>query len=100
MWTYGIQLWGKVFTSNIEILELSQSKALRMIVDTPWYVPNTVIRIDLHIPTDEKIRRCTSQYNGRLRAHPNDLVVNLMMQPENRRLQRHLLNYLPTRFLV
>jgi hypothetical protein len=45
--TYGIQLWGKVSTSNIDILERFQSKALHMIVDALWYVPNTVIRRDL-----------------------------------------------------
>jgi hypothetical protein len=33
MCIYGIQLWGTDFTSNIEILERFQSKALRMIVD-------------------------------------------------------------------
>jgi hypothetical protein len=33
-------------TSNIEILEGFQSKALRMTVDAPRYVPNTVIRRD------------------------------------------------------
>jgi hypothetical protein len=38
IWTYGIQLWGTAFTSNIEILEHFKSKALRMIVDAPWYV--------------------------------------------------------------
>jgi hypothetical protein len=38
---YGIQLWGTASTSNIEILERFQAKALCMIVDTPWYVPNT-----------------------------------------------------------
>jgi hypothetical protein len=31
---------GYGFHSNIEILEHFQSKALRMIVDAPWYVPN------------------------------------------------------------
>jgi hypothetical protein len=30
-------------TSNIEILE-------RVIVDAPWYVPNTVVRKDLQTP--------------------------------------------------
>jgi hypothetical protein len=35
IWTYGIQLWGTASTSNIEILERFQSKALRMIVDAP-----------------------------------------------------------------
>jgi hypothetical protein len=33
IWTYGIQLWGKASTSNMEILERFQSKALHMIVD-------------------------------------------------------------------
>jgi hypothetical protein len=42
IWTYGIQLWGTASTSNIEILNHFESKALRMIVDAPWYVPNTV----------------------------------------------------------
>jgi hypothetical protein len=43
IWTYGIQLWGTASTSNIEILERFQSKALCMIVDATWYVPNTLI---------------------------------------------------------
>jgi hypothetical protein len=43
IWTYRIQLWGMASTSNIDMLERFQSKTLRMIVDTPWYVPNTVI---------------------------------------------------------
>jgi hypothetical protein len=41
-------------TSNKEILERFQSKALRMIVDAPWYVPNTVFRRDLQVPTVEE----------------------------------------------
>jgi hypothetical protein len=44
---YGIKLWGTASASNIEILERFQTKAWRMIVDAPWYVPNTVIRRDL-----------------------------------------------------
>jgi hypothetical protein len=51
IWTYGIQLWGTASTSDIEILERFQSKALRMIVDASWYVPNTLIRRDLQIPS-------------------------------------------------
>jgi hypothetical protein len=68
-------------TCNIEILEHYQPKALRMTVDAPRYVPNTVIRRDLHKPTvKEEIRRYSSQYS----AHPNGLVVNLMEQPDNK----------------
>jgi hypothetical protein len=62
IWTYRIQLWGMAFTSNIEILECFQLKALRMIVDAPWYVLNTVVWRDLQIPTvKEEIRRYSSQ---------------------------------------
>jgi hypothetical protein len=44
------------------ILERFQSKALRMIEDAPWYVPNTVIRRDLQAPTaKDEIRRYSSQ---------------------------------------
>jgi hypothetical protein len=66
-------------TSNIEILERFQSKALRMIVDAPWYVLNTVIRSDLQIPTvKEEIRPYSSQYSARLSTYPNDLILNLI----------------------
>jgi hypothetical protein len=38
-----------------------------MIVDAPWYVPNTAIRRDLQIPTvKEEIRRYISQCSARL----------------------------------
>jgi hypothetical protein len=43
IWTYGIQHWDTASTYDIEILERFQSKALRMIVDAPWYVQNMVI---------------------------------------------------------
>jgi hypothetical protein len=101
IWTYGIQLWGTACTSNIEILERFQSKGLRMIVDAPWYVPNSVIRRDLQTPTvKEEIHRYNSQYSVRLSAYPNDLVVNLMELPDNGRLRRHLPNDLLTGVLV
>jgi hypothetical protein len=49
IWSYGIQLWGTASTSNINILGRFQSKALHMIVDAPWHVPNTLIRRDPYI---------------------------------------------------
>jgi hypothetical protein len=99
--TYRTQLWGTASTSNIENLEHFHSKALRTIVDTPWYVPNTVIRKDLQIRTvKEEILHYSSQYSARLSTHPNNLIVNLNELPDNRRLWRHLPNDLLTRFLV
>jgi hypothetical protein len=98
---YGIELCGTASTSYLESLERFQTNALHMIVDAPWYVPNTVIRRDLQTPSvKEEIGRCSSQYSARLSTHTNDLVVNLMAQPDNKRLRRHLSNDLPTRFLV
>jgi hypothetical protein len=99
--TYRIQLQGTASTSDIHNLERFPSKALSMIVDAPWYVPNTVIQRDLQIPTVKKeIRRYCSQYGAHLSAHPNDLIVNLIELPDNRLLRRHLPNDLPTTFLV
>jgi hypothetical protein len=83
------------------LITMFQSKALRTIVDAPRYVPNTVIRRDLQTSTvKEEIHCYSSQYSACLSAQPNDLVVNLMEQPDNRRLRRHLPNDMPTRFLV
>jgi hypothetical protein len=45
-----------------------------MIVDAPWYVPNTAIRRDLQTPTvKEEIRRYSSQYSARLSAPKSKL---------------------------
>jgi hypothetical protein len=72
-----------------------------MIVDATWYMPNTVIRRDHQILTvKEEIRRYSSQYSARLNVHPNDLIVNLIELPDNRRLRRYLPNDLPTKFIV
>jgi hypothetical protein len=69
IWTYGMKLWGTASTSNIEILEHLQSKTLCMVVEAPWYVPNTVMRRDLQRPTaKEEISRYSSQYSARLSA--------------------------------
>jgi hypothetical protein len=72
---------------------------LRKIVDGPWYVPNTLIRRDLHISTvKDEIRRFSSHYGARLRTHPNHLAANLLGEPVYRRLCRYLPNDLPARF--
>jgi hypothetical protein len=41
----------QVVVSSIEILERFQSKAMRMIMGTPFYMPNTVIQRDLQTKT-------------------------------------------------
>jgi hypothetical protein len=101
IWVYGIQLWGTASTPNIEIFERFQLKVLRMITDAPWYeyVPNTVIRKDLQIPTvKHEISRYSYLYSKCLSVHPNELILNLQEPPETRRLRKNLPIDLPTRF--
>jgi carbonic anhydrase len=87
IWTYGIQLWGAASTSNIDILKRFQSKALRLITDAPWYVPNAIIRRALHVPSvKEEIRRLSAQYYAGLCTHPNLLATQLSRPSAFRRL--------------
>jgi hypothetical protein len=99
IWTYGIQLWGTRSNSNIENLERFQSKVLILIVDVPWYVPNSVIRNDLQVPTvKEEISRFSSHYNVRIIVHPNELIASLTEPPIQRRLRRYWPHDLLLRF--
>jgi hypothetical protein len=99
IWTFDIQLWGTTSNSGIEILECFQSKLLRLIVNAPWYVPNSVIRKDLRIPTvKEEINRFSSHYDVHISVHPNKLIASLTEPPTHKRLRRYWPNDLLTRF--
>jgi hypothetical protein len=105
IWTYGIKLWGTTSTSNIEIFERFQSKALRIIKDAPWYVPNTMIQKGVHILTVEnEISRlvavclvATTNTASASACTKNGLILNHQEPPETRRLRRHLPTDLLTR---
>jgi hypothetical protein len=43
--------------SNTQTLERFKSKALRTIIDAPWHVPNTDIRMDFQTPTAKEETR-------------------------------------------
>jgi hypothetical protein len=49
IWAYGLELWGCSSKSNIAIIQRSQSKIHRMIVDAPRYVSNATLHTDLGI---------------------------------------------------
>jgi hypothetical protein len=58
------------------------SQPLELIVDTPWYVSNSVNRNDLQIPTvKEEISRFSSHYNVRISVHLNELIASLTEPP-------------------
>jgi hypothetical protein len=72
-----------------------------MIVDAPWYVPNTLIWRDLQIPSvKEEINHYSFHYSARLTAHPNNILLTLLEPTERKRLRLHLPNDLPTRFMM
>jgi hypothetical protein len=99
IWTYGIQFWGTTSNANIEILERFQSKVLRLIVNASWYVPDSIIRKYLRVPSvKEEISRFSSHYNVRISVHPNDLIASLTEPPIHKRLRRYWPHDLLTRF--
>jgi len=49
VWTYGIQLRGCTKQNNIAIIQRFQNKALRNIVDAPWYIRNTDLQRNLQM---------------------------------------------------
>jgi hypothetical protein len=51
IWTYGTQLYGTASNSNIGILQRFQSKALRSVLNAPWYINNHRIHEDLQMNT-------------------------------------------------
>ena len=70
--------------------ERFQSKALRITTDAPWFVPNTIIKRDLQIPTvKQEARTLSANYRKRLDNHPNNLANTLLKeQLGTRRLKR------------
>jgi hypothetical protein len=49
IWTYGIQPWGTASNSNTEILQRFQSKTLRSILNSPWYISKHRIHADVQM---------------------------------------------------
>jgi hypothetical protein len=64
IWTYGLELWGCARKSNISIIQRSQSKILRTIVDAPWYVSNAALHADLGISYVQDVihQKCNNRY--------------------------------------
>jgi hypothetical protein len=78
--------------SNINILEHFQSKVLRLILDAPWYVSNSVIHKSLQIPRVEgEISLFNSHYDV-------ELIASLTEPPIHKRLRRYWPHDLLVRF--
>ena len=67
VWTYGIQLWACASKSTNETIQKFQNKALRIIMDVPWYVRDAVLkeiwgltRFALSYSTTQLLTNCVS----------------------------------------
>jgi hypothetical protein len=99
MWTYGIPLWGTASQSNIEILQRFQNKALRTIVNAPWYLPNSALHADLLIPTvREEVTKHSNAHKDKLLQHPDQLIPFLLEEQGPKRLKRYHPTDLTNRF--
>jgi hypothetical protein len=93
IWTYGIQLWGAAKKTNINKIQVVQSKTLRLITNAPPYVSNETLHSDLNIPyVNEVAKNHYFKFHNRLQDHTNPLIKDLSSHslPGNtvRRLQR------------
>ena len=65
----------------------------------PWYVPNTILHIDLQIPiVKAEITNFSTKYQEKLFTHPNELIPALLEDEKPRRLKRFKPTELTTRF--
>ena len=90
VWAYGSQLWGCAKKSNVDLIQRSQNKILRSIVNAPWYARNKDIHRELDVETvTEVIRNNAESHQRRLQNHVNTEAAQLVYtQCHTRRLKR------------
>jgi hypothetical protein len=68
---------GELHTSCISIIQRSQSKILRMIVDAPWYVSNATLHAGLSISyVQDFIHQKCNKHHTTLETHENPAPQN------------------------
>jgi hypothetical protein len=87
IWTYGLELWGCASKSNTSIMQRSQSKILRMIVDAQWYVSNATLHADLGISSVQDVsQQRSNKHHNKIKTHENPILKTLLARDDNRRL--------------
>jgi hypothetical protein len=89
VWSYGIQLWGCISDSDIEVIQCYQNKVPKCTVNAPWYIRNSDHR-DLGIETvTHIITKFTNSHEKRLQNHINTEAFRLLnVNNITRRLKR------------
>jgi len=77
-WTYGIQLWGNAKKSNTNRIQTFQNITLRKLTNSPPYVSNHTLHIDLKIKAiKEEAAIYYKRFHNRLATYSNLLVKTL-----------------------
>jgi hypothetical protein len=83
--TYGIELWGCASKSSITIMQRSQSKILRMMINAPWYVTNQTLHEDLNVPCiTEVIQERSIKHHDKIKIHINTTLWPLLEQQQQK----------------
>ena len=83
VWTYGMQLWGRMKQSNTDIIHRFQSQVLRNIVDVPWCTRNTDLHRNLQMEiVTNGIGKFGKKQEERLLHHVKVEVIHLLDNSE------------------
>ena len=78
IWLYGCQFWRTDSEFNLSKIQRAQSKILRVISNTPWYITNERLHIDLDVPSvREVISNQLIKHKRKLENHTNILAIVL-----------------------
>lgn len=93
IWSYGIQIYGTSKNSNINKIQIQQSKFLRLISQAPRYISNKTLHTDFKLLTIHKYTKLYyTRFHNKLHGHPNHLIHHMSTPhlPDNppRRLKR------------
>lgn len=77
--TYGSVVWATAAKTHLKSLESLQSKTLRIITNSPWYIRNISLRRDLEIPPlEDRIKTLAKKTLCSAIIHPNPLLRQAM----------------------
>jgi len=78
MMDYACPAWRPAASSHVRMLQVLQSKCLRLATGAPWYVSNRQIHEDLGVPLfADHIRALTASFDSKLADVENPLVRQL-----------------------
>lgn len=89
--TYGSSVWSNASDSQINKIQTFQNKVLRIILNAPWFIRNSLIHRELQIPhIKEYIRKLYKRYHEKLHLCPATARYSLGRRNIHQRLKRKL----------